>query len=97
MGQSATYSLFSNPGGLFTISLGGILVTNVAIVQAVNPSVILQITATDNGSPTQSFTQTFVIIVNYVARAPGVSNTSMSVPENSPVGALVGTMINSRS
>ena len=52
-----------------------------------------QVTVTDNGSLT--FTQAFTIIINYVAAPPGVSSTSMSIPENSVSGSLVGTMTSS--
>jgi hypothetical protein len=54
---------------------------------------LCQVTVTDNGGLT--FTQAFTIIINYVAAPPGVSNTAMSIAENSVSGSLVGTMTNS--
>jgi hypothetical protein len=51
--------------------VGTSLYTSVAIEQAQNPSVVLQIQATDNGSPQQTRTQSFTILVKYV-RVPEV-------------------------
>jgi hypothetical protein len=51
------------------------------------------VTVTDNGGLT--FTQAFTIIINFVPAPPGVSNTAMSIAENSVAGALVGTMTTS--
>jgi hypothetical protein len=76
--------------------VGTSLYTNVAIEQAQYPSVVLQIQATDNGSPAQTRSQSFTIVVTYVPRLPGVSNTAMSIAENSGTGAYVGVFANSQ-
>ena len=87
--------LVSNPNNLFRLS-GNVLITNVAIEQAQYPAVQLQIQATDNGSPQQTLTQAFTIVVTFVPKLPGVSNTSMSIAENSASGSFVGIFSNSQ-
>ncbi len=76
--------------------VGTSLYTNAAIEQAQYPAVVLQIQATDNGSPAQTRSQSFTIVINYVPRVPGVSNTAMSIAENSGTGAFVGVFTNSQ-
>lgn len=92
-GQTCTFSLLSNPNNLFSLT-SGVLRTAVAIAYAQYPAIVLQVTATDNGSPTQTYTLPFTIVVIYVPQQPGVSNTAMTVPENSATGALVGVISN---
>ncbi len=93
VGQTCTFSLLSNPNNLFSLT-SGVLRTAVAIAYAQYPAVVLQVTATDNGSPTQTYTLPFTIIIGYVPQQPGVSNTAMSIAENSPTGTLVGIISN---
>ena len=92
-GQTCTFSLLSNPNNLFSLT-SGVLRTAVAIAYAQYPAVVLQVTATDNGSPTQTYTLPFTIVIIYVPQQPGVSNTAMSIAENSPAGTLVGVISN---
>ena len=94
-GNACTYSLLSNPNNLFFLS-GSALRTAVAIEQAQYAAVVLQVTATDNGSPTQAYTLPFTIVITYVPKPPGVSNTAMTIAENSATGAFVGTITNTQ-
>jgi hypothetical protein len=50
--------------------------------------------AADSGSPAKSLSASIIITVKYNPLPLGVSDTSMTVPENTPVGSLVGTIYN---
>ncbi len=80
---------------LFQI-IGAALYTRVAIDRAQYPAVALQVQAADSGVPVQTRTQSFTIVINAVVRAPGVSDTAMSIAENSGTGAYVGVFANSQ-
>ena len=92
--QVFTYSLSNNPGGLFKLAGTGNneLKTFAAIAFAAYPTVTIGVTVMDQGGLT--YTQNLLIVVQYVPSPPGVSSTSMSVDENSLVGALVGHINN---
>ncbi len=57
-GQSFSYTLTNDGGGLFRINAGSNqLITNAVLNQGVTPSVDVQIQSTDNGSPALSLRQ----------------------------------------
>ena len=91
--QTFTYSLASNPGGLFQLSGTGNrdLRSAAPIMFASYPTVTVGVTVSD-GALTR--TQSLLIVVVDVPTPPGVSAPPMSVAENSLVGALVGLVIN---
>jgi VCBS repeat-containing protein len=89
-GDSATYTLLDNAGGLFAIS-GNLLVVAGALDYETAASHQVTVRATDAGGLT--FDQTFTIATTDVNEAPtDVHLSNASVAENSPANTVVGTL-----
>ncbi len=92
-GQSLTYAITGgNTNNTFAINstTGEITVADPTRLDYENqPPFQLVVTVTDNGAPTQSGSATITVKLTDVNDAPRVYNASVTIPENSPVGALV--------
>lgn len=92
-GQTLTYAITGgNTNNTFAINstTGEITVADPTRLDYENqPPFQLVVTVTDNGAPTQSGSATITVKLTDVNDAPRVYNASVTIPENSPVGALV--------
>lgn len=89
-GQSFTYTLLT--ASPFEI-VGNELRTTAAIDFESSTSFSIDIRTDDNGFPTQSRTETFLITVNNANEAPtDIVLLPSVVPENAPAGTVVGTV-----
>ncbi|MCX7420895.1 MAG: cadherin domain-containing protein, partial [Planctomycetia bacterium] len=93
--NTVTYSLTSNPGGLFTIDPTTGVVTTAAAInrETVGASVTIQVTATS--ADTSTAAQTFTILINdlneFAVSTPVDTNaTTNAVNENVALGTTVG-------
>ena len=90
-GDAPTFSLSSNPGNLFAISAAGVLTTNAVFNREATASYALTVRVTDSGG--LSYDKAFTIGVNDVNEAPGLAGSyAFSAPENTSIGAIVGTV-----
>jgi len=94
-GDMLTYSITGgNTGGAFAIDTGTgeITVANGAVLDfETTPSFALTVEVTDSGGLTD--TASVTINVNDVNEGPTAGNASFSLPENSPIGTSVGTVL----
>lgn len=96
-GRTATYSIVSgNTGSAFAINpvTGKLTVNNPAALdfELLKPWT-LKIRATDNGTPALSGDAIWGIDLYNVEEAPVLPDRTISLPENRPLGAIVGTAI----
>ncbi|MDB5386173.1 MAG: hypothetical protein JWM11_1819 [Planctomycetaceae bacterium] len=96
VGQTRTFSISGgNPNNAFVIDpvTGVLSVNNPAGVDfETTPTIILTIAATDNGVPSLTGFGTVTIHVGNVNEPPVINAQTLSVPENSAVGAVVGNV-----
>jgi hypothetical protein len=95
-GTTLTYSITGgNTGGAFAINAatGAITVaTSAALNFETTPSFSLTVTATDNGTPVLSGSNTITINLTNVNEAPVVNDQTFTVSSNAVNGAVVGTI-----
>ena len=95
-GQAHTYSISAgNTSGAFTIDpISGVI--SVAKAAAVDfettPTFTLTVTVTDDGSPAEAGSALVTINLSGVNEAPLVSSPTFSLPENSALNTVVGTV-----
>jgi hypothetical protein len=96
-GQTRTFSITGgNPNNAFVIdpATGALTVNNsTAVDYETNPTIVLTITATDNGVPSLSGSGTVTLHLGNVNEAPIINAQSLSVPENSLIGTAVGSVL----
>lgn len=95
VGQTLSYTINSgNTNGAFTVdALGRLVVANSAALDfETNPTFALNITVTDNGSPSLSSSNNWFINLRNVNEAPSISAATFSVAEQSSAGTTVGTV-----
>ncbi|MDB5386172.1 MAG: hypothetical protein JWM11_1818 [Planctomycetaceae bacterium] len=97
VGQSLTYQIISgNTGGAFAINpaTGALTVVNSTAVDfETNPTFHLVIRATDNSSPTPaSTTGNITVSLRNLNEPPIIPAQTLSIPENSAPGTLVGVV-----
>lgn len=96
-GQSRTFLIIAgNSGGAFAInpSTGLITVFNGSLLDfETTPTIPLTIRVTDNGQPALFSSATASIQLTNVNEPPKVRNTTLTLDENSPSGAVAGTVI----
>ncbi|XP_065053229.1 protocadherin Fat 4-like isoform X4 [Rhopilema esculentum] len=91
---SMRFALVNDDGGKFALTSNGSVVKSKDIDYETDKSHVIEVRATDNGSPPASNTQKLTIIVIDINEPPvniTISPLKPSVPENSPVGTVVGT------
>ncbi len=96
--QSLSYFITSgNTGNAFSIDIltGELIVANnTALDFSINPTFLLSIKVTDNGTGNLSDLSTITITISQGSnQAPVISNQSFSVPENSANGTTIGTVV----
>ncbi len=96
-GQTLTYAITAgNTGNAFSIdpSTGLITVNNAAAIDfETNPVFNLTMLVTDNGTPVLSSTANLRITLTNLNDAPVVPPQTFTLPENSPLGTIVGTVV----
>ncbi len=97
--QILSYAILAgNTSNAFAIDpvTGLITVNNAAAIDfETNPSFTLTIQVTDNGVPPLSSTALLTINLSNLNDAPVVPPQSFTLPENSPIGTVVGTVTSS--
>lgn len=95
-GQTRSFSITSgNPNNAFVIDpVSGVVSVNnsTAVDFDTSPTITLTIGATDNGTPALTGFGTVTIRLGNVNEPPVIDPQTMSVPENSANGTLVGTV-----
>lgn len=94
-GQTLTWAITGgNPNNIFALSSSGLLtIASPTLSFETTPVVNLQVTVTDNGTPTQSRTGTVTINVNDLNEAPVFTGPgTFNIAENRPIGTVVGTV-----
>lgn len=97
-GQTLTYAITGgNTGGAFAINpaTGQITVANSSVLNfEVNPVFVLTVTAMDNGVPALTSANGFVTInLTDQPETPVVTGATVNLPENSPAGTSVHTVV----
>lgn len=98
VGQTLTYSIVGgNTGNAFYIddASGDIFVLNPGALDfAMNPTINLVVRVTDNGSPmlTDTAIVTITVTESTMPEPPIINDTSFNLPENSPLGTVVGNV-----
>ncbi len=95
-GQTLSYTINSgNTNGAFTIdALGRLVVANSAALDfETTTTFALNITVTDNGSPSLSSSNNWFINLRNVNDAPSISAATFAVAERSDAGTAVGTVV----
>ncbi len=88
-GDTATYSLVSNPGSLFSISSGGTLTTNAVFNREAASSYGITVRVTDSGG--LYYDEAFSVSINDVNEAPSLNSSySYTVPESAWIGYAFG-------
>ena len=93
-GDAHTYTITASAAAqaAFTI-VGNELRVNAALDFETTPSYSITIRSTDNGTPSQSTTETWTITVTNVNEAPtSISLTNTSIAEDAAIGTVVGTL-----
>jgi hypothetical protein len=95
-GQTHTFAITAgNTGGAFAINNSGVItVANQAALDfETTPTFSLTVQATDNGSPVLSGSGTVVVNLTNGNEPPAPTGGPFSVPENSAVNTVVGTVL----
>ncbi|HUQ71611.1 MAG TPA: cadherin domain-containing protein [Planctomycetaceae bacterium] len=94
--NAVTYSIIGgDPNAQFAINAttGQITVAKATINYEATPQFVLQVRAQDNGTPSNGRTQNITINIADLNEAPTfLPPTTFSIPENSPLATLVGTV-----
>lgn len=89
-GDTATFTLVTNPSNLFSMASNGRLTTTQPLNYESASSYTVTVRVTDSGGLT--YDENFTVAVTNVNEAPTMGSLTFSVAENSAAGTVVGTV-----